>query len=223
MTKATSEPTIQIVSREEARSAGVNRFFTGISCFRGHQCERLVSNGLCIECARLNKADDRARNPDRERARKKRYLASLDPEEEKAKARGRYAKYKHRLKKKNPETFKRWRLANLDEVKRTHSEYKKSNRDRFRAYDRNRRAQKSGSAGKHTAKEIRELYERQHGRCAACKCAVAFKKKHVDHIVPLCAGGGNDISNLQILCAPCNLSKGTKDPIIWARQLGRLV
>lgn len=217
-----SDPS-QITSRDQARSAGLKRFFTAVACFRGHQCERLVSNGLCIECSRINKADDRARNVERERQRKKRYLASLDPDEERAKERARYAKNKHSRAKKNPETFKRWRLAHLDEVKRLLAEYKKNNKHRLRTYDRNRRARKSRSIGKHSPNEIRQLYEMQRGRCAACSVAVSFKAKHVDHIQPLCAGGGNDIANLQILCAPCNLSKGAKDPIAWAQQMGRLI
>jgi hypothetical protein len=30
----------------------------------------------------------------------------------------------------------------------------------------------------------------------------------VDHVVPISAGGSNDHENLQLLCAPCNSSKG---------------
>lgn len=32
----------------------------------------------------------------------------------------------------------------------------------------------------------------------------------VDHITPVSAGGGNDLSNLQTLCRPCNSKKGAK-------------
>jgi len=35
------------------------------------------------------------------------------------------------------------------------------------------------------------------------------KEVQYDHIVPLENGGLNDISNLQLLCADCNLRKGT--------------
>ena len=36
--------------------------------------------------------------------------------------------------------------------------------------------------------------------------------KHLDHIVPLAEGGINDVANLQLLCAPCNNSKGGHRP-----------
>lgn len=39
-----------IVSRLEAKSLGLTRYFTGISCKHGHLSERLVSNSTCIEC-----------------------------------------------------------------------------------------------------------------------------------------------------------------------------
>lgn len=35
---------------------------------------------------------------------------------------------------------------------------------------------------------------------------------HADHIVPYSRGGRNHLENLQLLCAPCNLKKGTKMP-----------
>jgi hypothetical protein len=39
-----------VISREEARSAGLRRFFTGISCRNGHISERQTGNGACVAC-----------------------------------------------------------------------------------------------------------------------------------------------------------------------------
>ena len=39
---------------------------------------------------------------------------------------------------------------------------------------------------------------------------IEYNKVHYDHIVPLDQGGINDVSNIQLLCEKCNLTKGTK-------------
>jgi hypothetical protein len=39
-----------IIFRDQARSLGLKRFFTGIQCGYGHVCERRVSSGGCWEC-----------------------------------------------------------------------------------------------------------------------------------------------------------------------------
>lgn len=66
----------KIISRKEARSRGLIRYFTGKACKRGHIVERYVSDARCIKCAQErvfeNVAKWRKRNPlwyekDRER------------------------------------------------------------------------------------------------------------------------------------------------------------
>jgi len=43
--------------------------------------------------------------------------------------------------------------------------------------------------------------------CAKCESEYRLT---VDHIIPLSKGGNNELSNLQVLCAECNASKGNK-------------
>jgi HNH endonuclease len=61
----------------------------------------------------------------------------------------------------------------------------------------------------------RAVYFRDRGRCCLCTLDLSGtlslnSKKHFDHIVPLKNGGLNDISNLQLLCSNCNLTKSSQ-------------
>ena len=85
-----------------------------------------------------------------------------------------------------------------------------------------RRAIKNNTSGSFSQAQVRELYFKQKGRCAGCGIKLG-DSYHRDHIIPMCSGGLNDISNIQLLCAACNLSKNKKHPIEWAQKNGRLL
>jgi hypothetical protein len=42
------------------------------------------------------------------------------------------------------------------------------------------------------------------------ECGATEGELHVDHVIPIAAGGRNEEDNLQILCRPCNLRKGAR-------------
>lgn len=93
---------------------------------------------------------------------------------------------------------------------------------RMLAHAHTRRARKRNASGIHTSEQIREQYRRQKGMCYYCQKTVKWGKHHVDHVVPLSRGGSNDISNLVIACASCNLKKNNKLPHEWGEG-GRLL
>lgn len=49
------------------------------------------------------------------------------------------------------------------------------------------------------------------GRCALCGATNREQPLEIDHIIPRSRGGTNDLENLQVLCGPCNRSKGNRD------------
>lgn len=97
-----------------------------------------------------------------------------------------------------------------------------STREERAAVGNRRRARKRSAGGSFTAQQVRELFDKQQGRCACCRASLTAGF-HRDHRTALSDGGSNDISNIELLCASCNISKGAKDPIAWANQNGRLL
>jgi 5-methylcytosine-specific restriction endonuclease McrA len=56
-------------------------------------------------------------------------------------------------------------------------------------------------------KEEREMFLKENPTCSICQKQLTMKTMHIDHIVPLAAGGDNEPDNLQALCKPCHFSK----------------
>lgn len=52
------------------------------------------------------------------------------------------------------------------------------------------------------------------GPCAYCGAPDA---KHIDHVIPRCQGGTDDLANLARACARCNARKGPRTPEQWRR------
>lgn len=58
----------------------------------------------------------------------------------------------------------------------------------------------------------RLLWDANDGQCCYCGSAIQdHKTMHVDHWVPLCAGGDHSIDNLVCACPGCNMKKGGRD------------
>lgn len=192
---------MNIISRDEAMSIGLTHYYTGKPCKRGHLSYRFVSTKACVECGKHLSAESRKRNVENIRQRNKAF----------------HIKNKEQIHERQREYYK----ANKDAIVRKVQLWGVANADKRRANWHNRRARKIANGGQHTAADIRELRILQRNKCACCGEKLATY--HVDHIVPLVAGGSNDKYNLQLLCPPCNLKKKSKDPITFMQQQGRLL
>lgn len=53
-------------------------------------------------------------------------------------------------------------------------------------------------------------YNEQGGKCPHCGKQCTYGEMEGDHVVPYSKGGKTEYSNLQMLCAPCNRSKGNR-------------
>lgn len=88
---------------------------------------------------------------------------------------------------------------------------------------RKRRAAKTGNGGTHTIEQFAGVCELQGWRCAGCNKRVSQAQATEDHIVPLALGGSDAISNIQMLCSPCNSSKGAREDHVWRKRRGKLI
>ena len=66
------------------------------------------------------------------------------------------------------------------------------------------------------------LYGQQEGRCGGCRTHFEFRHFEVDHKVPRSKAGGDNIGNLQLLCASCNRIKGDRPQEYLVARLAEL-
>lgn len=133
-----------------------------------------------------------------------------------------------RNKDRQKELCARWEREHAEQRKQQRREWYLANKEHvfIKVSGRRARLLKLGGATKSAHRDypkgfIQELKIKQRGRCAACRTVLS--RHHIDHIIPLAAGGDNEPSNLQLLCPPCNLSKGTQHPVAFMQKRGFLL
>ena len=67
------------------------------------------------------------------------------------------------------------------------------------------------------------LFRTQKGRCAYCGLTHRSRYLEIDHKHPVSRGGGNEISNLQLLCISCNMRKGIQSDEEFRYRYQRLL
>ena len=236
-----------VVTRADAKAAGLKHYFTGLPCRRGHLAIRYASDGACYECS-LRKCREwqqnnreksvaasqkyQRANADKVKVYRKRFYES---NAERLRAASREWRANHRTEKSlsarayyllNAEARRdystSYRRTNPDDAKRRVREWTRAHPEATRVYQARRRSAKSASQSNYTRSDVLNLFLKQKGKCVGCLRRIT-KGYHVDHVKPLSRGGSNAANNIQLLCQPCNQRKHAKDPIVWARQSGRLL
>ncbi len=115
-----------------------------------------------------------------------------------------------------------WHERNIEKSRAIKREWYQRNKEKLKPTWNLRDDRKRKAEGRYTPEDVDRILKAQRGRCAVCAKKLG-KGFHRDHIVPLALGGTNWPSNIQLLCAPCNMAKGAKDPVDHMRQLGRLL
>lgn len=232
-----------IVTRAEAKASGLKRFFDGTPCVRGHICQRYALQGQCVECNNAAFRAYRAENLERERARRADYYGKTRERERefyrtnaskiRPQQRAYYARNVMTIRAKaraarladlehHRQIERRYREQNSERVRRRRLAWLKANPAWRKVKKHRRRAKERNAPGSHSLSDIKRIHKLQKGRCAICFQKLG-ERYTVDHITALSRGGSNDPSNIQLACRACNAKKWAKDPIDFARELGRLL
>ena len=200
---------MEIVSKEEARARGLNRYFTGEPCKNGHVSERITKSGSCVECRRIWKSSEEYKQSQRDYARKKReedpeahreyrrrYYAE-NADHERQKMRERYAsdpqKYRDQSKvynEKNREAIlerrREWYKNNSDKAKEYSRRWKKANPEkvrqsikRWRAENADRIKQTTEKWREENADKRRETFRRWAKENTDKRAATEAKRKAI--------------------------------------------
>lgn len=196
-------------TRAEANKIGSKYYFSG-PCKQGHMSPRITSKSECLECKRQTGKRYYRENEDKIVGRVKEWAAA-NPDKRRENANAFFHRHKEETADKRKSAYDRWYANNLDAARMSK-----------RQAQSRRRSQKIGSGGSHTHDDIERIRKDQKNRCACCRTKLTGKW-HIDHIKPLSKGGSDAASNIQIMCAFCNLSKKDKDPIDFMRTRGRLL
>lgn len=155
----------------------------------------------CRPCLRLSRHAEYRRNPEK------------------------YAKYRAEKQAEAKEYARLYYRAKASVIRQKNSAYRQVNRSRVLGWRRQwaknhpvdmrvqrqaRRARRRASGPGFTAREWAATKARFDGKCLACQRAEPEIQLTPDHVVPLARGGSNQIANIQPLCLPCNMHKGTK-------------
>lgn len=93
------------------------------------------------------------------------------------------------------------------------SREKRSLRGRSQIERNNERSRMRGESYSLTVDEWQRILLSFHGSCAYCGEYVRLP--NIEHLIPICRGGGTDAQNVVPSCWKCNAAKGRKMPLEW--------
>lgn len=221
---------MELTTKRDARAAGLKHYFTGCACPRGHVSLRFVSTGGCVECLREKKAENAERHAPAKRAYSHRYRAE-NRDQVRAAGRAHY----HANRDTYLTRSSAWHEANKDRASELRLEFVARNPGYFKGYREEHRVERAADGSKRRAArrqavpawfgELDELVLLEAFDVASRRERVTGFEWHVDHMVPLQAKqacGLHCASNMQVIPASVNLSKGNKMKLTEAGQWVRL-
>lgn len=186
------------------------------------------TNGMCNDCDReRDKLNHRKRKDELSKYHKKYY------QENKEKVREKQNEWIENNKENLKEYSKNYRLINKEEISKRNKKYYQENKKRINEYTRiylnenphyrfnthvNRRSREE--QGGITTEQWKECLDYFHWTCAYSGEYIGGNKtdRTLDHIIPLYAGGKNEIWNLIPMKRNYNCSKKERLPMEWYKE-----
>jgi 5-methylcytosine-specific restriction endonuclease McrA len=126
----------------------------------------------------------------------------------KAKHKSYHKKWYEKKKQENPEYFIKWAKKIREWHVKYTKEYRRKNRAWYLEQKQKRRAREKNGPGL-TKDDILFLLKQQKNKCFYCGIDIG-NSYTVDHKIPLCRNGLNEISNVVMTCRSCNVKKGKR-------------
>ena len=223
------------IERSQARGLGATYYMTGRPCKNGHVDRKLTSSNKCESCK--VRTDERRAYEAAWKRKKRENPAFVAIEMERRNAwlnkdgvrEGLYARNRARNRKRYKEdseyrerVLEKSRISHInnpERLKESGARWRANNPDKVRMKNHKRREHREITQGRNKDVNISFLFKRNLGFCPYCSSEL-FSGYHLDHIIPVSLGGGNDMDNLQCICARCNLRKGAKHPDEWHEEIG---
>ncbi len=146
-------------------------------------------------------------NPER-RAAIKRYLSSAKGLATKKAC---DARLYQAQKPKRLMAMRAWVKANPERRREIARAYYRRNKSKVQ--ETNKRCRLLRGGADYTVTDLAALIEAQRNRCWYCGEEMESPTK--EHVVPVCRGGPDSLTNLVMACRPCNERKGRKLPEEW--------
>lgn len=226
---------MKVISRSEAKSLGLFRYFTGEPCLRGHVSERRVTTGMCCTCAvehtrrhrvenaasvAASKAAYRVKNSDAEAARRRLYYEKN--REDLLLKRKQYYAENTAAESERARLYRQKNRAQLLERERS---YRQSNVSRRSALEAVRRS-RSRRAVPLWFSELDALVWLEAADLVRLRSAATGFAWHADHMIPLAcrkASGLHVWNNCQVIPASLNAKKKNKfvltDNLEWLQYI----
>lgn len=225
------------IEKKQAKELGSTYYMTGRPCKNGHVDRKMTSSNKCESC-KVRTDERRAYEAAWKRKKREdpnfvlleneRRAAWLAKDGVSEALRDRIRAYNKRLYRESDEFRNKklkysaeWQARNPEKTRDASRRWVAKNPDKVRLANHRRRDHRSITQGRVDDVDISKLFRDSFGFCKYCTSPL-FDGYHLDHIMPLHLGGGNDMDNLQCICARCNLRKGRKHPDVWHGEIGWL-